>query len=238
MPRSLEYIFVASVLGLLALIVGGAWLADRKRTRRWHVLARQLGFDVRDNHARDLVKALSALPLMNPRARKIVVKNVLVGARDAFEVCTFDVRLVTNPGTKMARHTAHTGVAVRCPGARIPAFAVRPRFPGSAWLSRMLDRDEIAIADHPRFSASFQLFGDEVRALPAAFSPAVLTTFEEQLQIANTCVEGNGEWLLVYSARGRDAVETVEARIDAALAIAMTLSATRVLGTGHGSGHA
>lgn len=35
-----------------------------------------------------------------------------------------------------------------------------------------------------------------------------------------------GEWLLVYSARGRDSVESVEARIDTALRIAEALAAT------------
>lgn len=228
MPESLGYIFIASVLGLIALITGASWFAERKRTQGWSALARRLGFDVRDNRARDLAKALSALPLLSPGARKITVKNVLFGMRHGLEICTFDVRRIANPGTKMARNSAHTGIAVRCPGANVPAFAMRPRFPGSAWLSRLFDREEIAIVDRPRFSASFQLFGDDAHALRAAFSPAALAAFEEQPQTTNACVEGNGEWLLVYSARGRESIENVEARIDAALRIAVTLSATKL----------
>src|SRR5690606_26895468 len=107
----LEYIFVGSVLGLLALIIGGAWLVERARRRAWLALGQRLGFELRDRDAREMVDALSALPLMNPRARELVVKNLLVGTCKSIEVRAFDVRRIANPGTKMARHSAHTAVA-------------------------------------------------------------------------------------------------------------------------------
>jgi hypothetical protein len=193
---------------MIVLILAYPVMREEKRRRSAIVAwAGQNGFSILSAERRDAAKTLPAALLKLPffaRGESSATDYVLKKTKVGYEVLLFDYEYtklgLRDPNWFFQRAripVRHTIVAFELPGARLPAFELRPeRF----WdhVTAVPGREDIAFESHPGFSAAYHLSGADPQAIRQILRDNVLSWFDAN---PNLFVEGCGERLLTYRPR-------------------------------------
>ena len=178
--------------GLIGVIAWLAYLAEKKRTAEFQAVANDLGFEFSPNGDANLLQALGVFHLFSQGHSK-AIKNLLRRKTEKLEVAIFDYNYTTGGGK--SRHTwKQSVISFRFPGAPLPKFLLRPE---GFWdkIGAWMGFQDIDFDDHPEFSSSYLLRGDDEQAVRRLFTAAILDYFTENRKLTT---EGCGQALLFY----------------------------------------
>jgi hypothetical protein len=124
--------------------------------------------------------------------------DILVGDRAGGEVLVFVYLYETSGGeggpAPYIQPHIQTVAAFRVPGRRLPQFSMRPEHLLHQ-IGELLGMQNIAFDSHPEFSTRYLLQGNDEGAIRACFGARILDLFAQE---EGWCVEGCGEWLILY----------------------------------------
>jgi hypothetical protein len=183
-------IVVPIVLGVVGLVVAIILLSvhfDKKRSQAMAAAADELGLAFFLTGHSELQEKLQRFNLFTTGHSRNL-KNVILGETDVASIAIFDYRYTTGSG-KNQQTFDQTVVAMESEALKIPSFALRPEsvfdIVGSA-----LGFQDIDFADHPQFSKSFVLKGQNEEAIRRFFDVQLLDFFAERKGICFECSPG------------------------------------------------
>jgi hypothetical protein len=186
-----EFSATAIALGIAVMIVAPVvgciiWLVchrEKKRTAALNVVASDIGLEFSATTNDELLAKMQAFSLFNQgRSRKI--KNVMKANTDIPQLTIFDYQYTTGGGENS--HTyRHTIVFMESDALSLPSFALHP---GRGWLKQKLGAalgiQDIDFEDHPEFSQSFVLQGDDEQAIRCFFDAEMRELFTQRKGIS------------------------------------------------------
>jgi len=206
-----------SVVGLALAGAGviGAWMsyAARKRTEAMSEMARMMGWEFRAKDRELLGENLIGLRLFEQgRGREFM--NVLRGGEGKERILLFDYAYTEGSGK--SQHTARQSVAAfERAGRGLPRFELRPENLlhkiGSVFGYRDIDSK-----DFPAFSKAYLLRGQVEDDVRKVFKPIAIQYLEYN---RGWCVEGCGDWLVMYREGRRAEPEDIPAFLEDARAL-------------------
>lgn len=223
-----EWLLVgASFLLPLAMLFFGS-LPQRRRGLKLQAAARQIGLEYDAGDEGLLQGSLASLPICQIGYGRQVA-NVLWGRAGELDLLLFDLTFTVGTEDNQRRCT-QTIVAVRQPGLELPGFLLRPKHLFDT-IGEALGDPAIAFPSHPCFAHRYHLEAPDEPAATALFRPTALGFFENVLRpetaaahqlsprVARAwCLEGGGEWLLLYRRGRRLRAGDLAAAIDLAIA--------------------
>jgi hypothetical protein len=192
-------IVVPIVLGVVGLIVAIVVLSahfEKKRSQAMSAVADELGLAFFQGEHSELLEKLQRFNLFTTgHSRKM--RNVILGETEVASIAIFDYRYTTGGGKNQQTHV-QTVVAMESEALQIPSFTMRPEsffdIVGSA-----LGFQDIDFDDHPQFSKSFVLKGNDEDAIRQFFDAQLLDFFAGRQGI---CFEGS-PGMFIYFRGGR-----------------------------------
>lgn len=219
----MEWIFVAGIIIVAAIFIGGSVWYEKQRTKKIRAAAESLGLAYAER-SEGLRETLSMLPLFR-RGRSRRIRNVLTGQIEDMAVHLFDYRYRTGSGKNSQTHN-QTVAAFRIQGGRMPAFTLAPEHWGHRLISA-LGYQDIDFAEHPAFSRTFILRGEDEERIRALFDEELIAFM--QAHSGNT-VEGAGDWIVVYRTRKRVKPDDLAGLMERGFLIASNVSLAAMRG--------
>jgi hypothetical protein len=167
----------------------------RKRTNDLRRTASELGFTFSPYGDMDTFEQLSAFPLLHSKASATQLSNVMRGMADGLEVKIFDYEYRTGSEESL-EDKRQTVICFRSPELDVPEFTLRPKNLFHK-IAAFFGYPEVVVADHPLFSKSYILRGQDGPAVRKLFHEDVLLYFE---RCSNFSAEGKGSQFLLYRA--------------------------------------
>jgi len=190
-------IIFGAAAAFVVLIVVLSVRAERKRRDALRGAAQEMGLSFDEKGDDTLLDALGSFHLFSQgHSRRI--RNVVHGVANEIDLKLFDYRYTTGGGRHAHTHT-QTVLLFRCPELNLPAFALRPEHLfhkiGAVFGGQDIDFDE-----HPDFSASYLLRGEDEEAIRRIFDEEVLSFYGQSRGLST---EGAGQELVFYRASKR-----------------------------------
>ena len=197
---------IAVVFLVMAVIAGVAvWLTKRyekKRTESLATVAEGLGMSFAADQNEALISKLRVFPVFNKgRAQKM--KNVMMAETESTSLAIFEYQYTTGGGKNSQTHR-FTIAAMESDDLQLPNFCVRPE----GFFDRIgsaIGFQDIDFEEHPEFSDSFVLQGNDESAIRRYFDKRILDLFANNKGVL---VDAN-ENLLTYRKRGRQSPEAI-----------------------------
>ena len=178
---------------------------EAERTTQLKQLASLHGF-ANLEISRDQVHATLQKFLVPPTGRRHSISNYLNGEYHGYTATFFDHYFVTGSRD----HTAHyrqTIVVMESSKAHLPRFSLTPEGLFTK-IGHLLSQNDIDFPNHPEFSKSYALKGENPEAIRRLFTPSILNYFADNQRLH---VEGGGRMLTVYRLDHRpDAEEVIQ----------------------------
>ncbi|MBT4864050.1 MAG: hypothetical protein HON53_02875 [Planctomycetaceae bacterium] len=187
---------IVGTILLMAVIFIRTRIREKKRTENLRAIAAELSFGFAEGDER-LLAHLGEFPLFSKGSDR-KMNNVLQGTSSDTEVSLFDYRYTTSNGKNSQIHR-QTAVCFRSKRLDLPNFTLQPE----SWFHKigtMLGYQDIDFADYPEFSRKYLLRGDDEESVRDLFTAATIEQLDGQTGI---CLEGRGNWLIVYRAGKR-----------------------------------
>ena len=175
---------IVVIVGIVApvSIIWLVWHREKKRTAALNVVASDIGLEFSVTTNDKLLAKMRAFSLFNQgRSRKI--KNVMKANTDIPQLTIFDYQYTTGGGE--SSHTCHhTVVFMESDALSLPRFALHPE----GWLFQKLGAafgmQDIDFEDHPEFSQSFVLQGNDEQAIRFFFDAEMRELFTQRKGIS------------------------------------------------------
>ncbi len=207
------------LVGLVAAVVGAIVFKQRLEKKRSAALgeaAARLGLSFRERDAEIRRESFTRLPLFE-KGRRRRFRNVGRGP----DLLVFGYEYTTGRRRRTRRHR-QTVVARRLEGAALPAFQLTPE--------RLFDRIGVAFGGQdidfeadPAFSSAYRLrSGDE-----AAARELLRVELRHELTLEKDwCLEGQGEWLVLYQRKRRVSPDALDGFIERARRLSEMIAAS------------
>jgi hypothetical protein len=206
-------LIVVAIIALIVLAVVAAVVAEKRRRDAMRQLAGELGLGFEEKPVGLPGFNLDLLHLFNI-GHTHRVRNVLSGQYCGVDLTIFDYQYVTGHGKH--RHTyRQTVAAFHLPESHLPLFALRPESVFHK-IGAALGYQDIDFDRFPNFSSSYLLRGADEPAVRTLFNDGALMFFENH---PGLCVEGGGDWLVVYRARRRVSPQQASAFLEETLEV-------------------
>lgn len=197
-PDWLPYAVAGSAVALiLILLLARGWF-ERRRSEALTAAAMQVGLSFQVEGEVLPAEEMARFHLFTA-GHHHRVRNVMRGSSGGRDIVVFDYRYVTGSGKNQSRHE-QTVAAFHLKQAALPGFDLRHEnilFK----IAALFGYRDINIADHPEFSRRYLLRGADEDAVRSLFSGPLVDFFLSLPREKHWCVEGQGEWLLVYRDR-------------------------------------
>jgi len=197
-------VFVPLLIGLVGVGIA-VWvtkLYEKKRTETLAVVAEELGMVFSAEQDHQLLSALQAFPLFNKgRAREM--KNVMTAETEDTKLAIFEYKYTTGGGKNSQTHKFTLAFMQRAT-LQLPHFTVRPE----GFLDRMgsaMGFQDIDFEEHPEFSRSFVLQGENETAIRAFFDKRIKDLFVGK---RDALVEAGGN-MMTFRKKGRQSPEKI-----------------------------
>lgn len=206
MPRyTAEVPLFVSQIGLLALwgvtgvlLIAAAvithGLLDARRSRQIARFGAEVGLEHRRRDPRMPPVEIARLPMFRRRKGGVrgFIRDVLLGVWADRRVILFEYDSLAGRWG----YSPQTAAAVQLDGASMPAFALWPRSVGARILGQRRGGDvAVQMTEWRELGAKFELHTDDQSRVMDVFTPDVC---EQLARIDDWCVEGAGEWLMIY----------------------------------------
>lgn len=196
--------WVLIVLGALfwPVFIGGGLLLwrylQKKRTEAMKAVASDLGLEFSMATDDALLNKLQSISLFSP-GKYHKMKNVMTSRKDSMNLAIFDYSYVDDRGDRS--HHAHSALVIESDLLRLPVFALHPEGLAERVLAALGNQD-IDFDDHPKFSKSFVLEGEDEEAIRSVFDDEVIEALEA-LPVAMKIAVVGMPGMLVYLTGGR-----------------------------------
>ncbi|TWT41230.1 hypothetical protein RAS1_39240 [Phycisphaerae bacterium RAS1] len=213
-------IIFLGLMGLMVVIGIISGVFERRRVRALQSVAERLGMNFSKTGEEVLEQAFASFPLFTT-GRYGKAACVLSGLmrRGDRPMLVFDYRYIIGRGK--SRHTRRqTVVAVRLSRARLPQFSLHPEGVFDR-VAAAFGFNDIDLDFAPEFSRRWLLRGSEEQEIRRFFTSRLVQALETEPPI---CVEGGGDWLVVYRARRRISPDALPAFIEKARDLAALFS--------------
>ncbi|MEO2016513.1 MAG: hypothetical protein ABGZ53_19315 [Fuerstiella sp.] len=173
-------VIVAVIAGVIALVAGIILTVrhfEKKRTAALDVIAAEIGLAFSAAQDDELLARVQVFSLFNKgHSRKM--RNVMKAETDSATLAIFDYQYTTGSGKHQQCHS-QTVVSMESNSLSLPNFTLWPE--GLlAKLGAMMGAQDIDFDEHPEFSKSFVLKGDDVPAIRDFFDVEKLDFFTER----------------------------------------------------------
>lgn len=210
----LAIVFVSIAAGA-ALVGGIIWLVyhfEKKRTEALEAVAREMGLEFSATKDDEVLAKIQVFSLFNKgHSRKM--KNVMKAKTEIANLTIFDYKYTTGGGKSSHTHQ-HTVFAMDSDTLSLPRFTLRPEGLFDK-IGAAIGFQDIDFDDHPEFSDSFVLKGDNEEAIRRFFDTEMLETFAQRKGIY---VE-SAPRVLIYLRGGRKKPEQIQEFMDEANAV-------------------
>jgi hypothetical protein len=182
--------------------VGGIiWLVTRyeqKRTVDLQAVASDIGLEFSTARDEQLLERLQIFALFNKgHSRKM--KNVLQAADEHANLSVFDYQYTAGGGQHQHTHR-HSVIAVESDSLGLPKFSLRPENLFHK-IGEAMGVQDIDFENHPGFSESFVLKGEDETAIRGFFDADLLDFFAQR---KGTCIESApGVFIYLHGGRKR-----------------------------------
>lgn len=177
---------IAVFCAIVSLAGAIVWLRshfEKKRTEALRAVADDIGLQFLATEDEELLVKMNAFPLFN-KGRRRKIKNVMTTETDIARLTIFDYQYTTGGGNNSHTHH-HTVLSMESDALSLPHFALHPE----GFLQRVgaaIGMQDIDFEDHPEFSNSFMLKGENEQSVRNFFDAEVLKFLAERKGI---CVE-------------------------------------------------
>lgn len=168
---------VMAVIGVVVGIILFARHLEQKRTEALGEFAGGLGLDFSPTQDEPLLTELQIFKLFNSGHSR-QMKNVIKGVTDIATIAIFDYQYSTGSGKNRKTHS-NTIVAMKSDDLTIPIFTMRPENLFD-WFGSAIGLQDIDFDEHPEFSKSFVLKGENEEAIRKFFDIPLLDFFAEK----------------------------------------------------------
>lgn len=193
------FFIVLGILAVVGLVVGIILFVrhlEQKRTEAIGEFANGLGLEFSPIQDEVLLSELKIFKLFNSgHSRKM--KNVIKGVTDIATIAIFDYQYTTGGGKNQQTHS-HTIVAMKSDDLNMPSFTLRPES-FFDWFGSVIGFQDIDFDEHPEFSKSFVLKGENEPAIREFFDMNLLNFFAEKKGVTFEGVPGT----FIYLHSGR-----------------------------------
>lgn len=216
-PQILPFVIVGGVIAVLVLVFAAIAALERRRLRRLRETADRLGLSFEEKADVVLTLPFASFPLftVGHDRRATGLLSGLMSRTDR-QMHIFDYRYTTGSGKNRSTHR-QTVAAMRLGRNDLPQFAMRPEHFFDR-IAATFGYEDIDIDLAPEFSRRWHLKGADPTAIRRCFDTRLVNALEHEAPI---CIEGGGEWLIVYRARQRVAPEALAEFIEKARELAM-----------------
>lgn len=184
----MDIVLVIVVIGgIVGAIIYGVHVYEKKRSKAIEEVASKLGLDFSVTDSLDHLSRFSGHNLFRTGSGRKVF-NVLSGETDEVTISIFDYQYTVGSG-KQQNTPKQTVVALESPKLRCPAFSMRPENLFDKFGS-MLGFQDIDFDNHPDFSRSFVLKGEDEAAIRAFFSNDLLSFFAQRPGVSVEAMNG------------------------------------------------
>jgi hypothetical protein len=199
------FFVILMISGSLALVAGIMWLIhhyEKKRSEALRAIAAELGLEFSATQDDTLLANVQVFSLFNKgRSRKM--KNMMKAATELAQLTIFDYQYTTGGGKSSHTHR-HTVVAMQSDSLSRPSFTLRPEGLFDK-IGAAIGFQDIDFDDHPEFSKSFALKGENEQAIRHFFDAKMLELFAKRKKI---CVESR-PGVFIYLSGGRKKPEQI-----------------------------
>ncbi len=162
---------ILGILAIIGVVLGLVYLYEKKRTESLTTVAADLGLDFSPTENDGLLEKMQIFSLFNKgHSRKI--KNIMKAETEATNLMIFDYQYTTGHGKNQHTHQ-QTVVAMESNSLGLPKFSMRPEGFFSK-IGAALGMQDIDFDDHPEFSKSFVLKGENEAAIRKFFDAKLL----------------------------------------------------------------
>jgi len=123
-------------------------------------------------------------------------KNVIQGRLDGQDIKFFDYSFEINGGGETNTTQTQTVIVFNVKDKKLPAFELRPEYFYHK-IGALVGYNDIDFQEDPQFSKKYLLKGKDEGAIRNLFHSQIRNYF---LKNEKWCVEGDGQWLIVYKA--------------------------------------
>lgn len=212
----LGFVIGIACLGALILFAVIARAVERcresNRSETLKVVAARLGLTFSASQDDDLLSAMQAFSLFH-KGKKRKMRNVMTAAADGDQLAVFDYQYVDDSGEASAT-IRHTVGCMQSDRLALPAFQLSSENffhrIGAAFGMQDIDFEE-----HPEFSATFRLKGDDETTIRGMFDMQLMDELVERKDI---CIEA-APGAFICHRLGRKKSREVEKAIDETYAI-------------------
>jgi len=190
------------ISGVILLIIYIHKRREKKRTLILNALAMEIGLDFLPAQDDELLAKMQVFSLFNKGHRR-EMKNVMKTKTDNVKMTLFDYAYTTGGGEHSRRHT-QTVVAFEHDSLSLPKFTLRPEglF---AKIGAAIGFQDIDFDEHPEFSKSFVLKGEDEPAIRKFFDREKLDFFA---QMKESYIE-TAHSFFIYTRDGRKKPEQI-----------------------------
>ncbi|UCD74270.1 MAG: hypothetical protein JSV91_10815 [Phycisphaerales bacterium] len=181
-------------LALIASAIAVHLLLDVRRSRRIARLGAELGFVYRRRDPRMPPVEIAGLPMFRRRKGRVrgFTRDVLLGVWTGRRIIVFEYDSLAGHGG----HSPQTVAAIQLDGADLPAFALWPRNLATRIVGWRRRGDmAVELTQWRELGEKYELHTNDQKRVEEVFAPDIC---EGLTRIDDWCVEGVGEWLLVY----------------------------------------
>ena len=207
-----DWVIAIIVFGGIVLLVGGIIVLgkhfEKIRREALEKFASELSLDFYPSGHDELHSILQSFKLFNKgHSRKMT--NVIMGETEIVNVAMFDYSYTTGSG-KHQSTASQTIVAMESKDLGIPSFTMRPEHLFD-WVGSALGFQDIDFDDHPNFSKTFVLKGEEETTVREFFDNELLDFFAEKKGIT---FEGSPGRFIYFKGGRKTKIEDMRAYLE------------------------
>lgn len=182
------------VIGTFLLVFLYVWWAAKKRKEALIRFAQRQGLSFVDSETPMQNTHLSSFHLFQLGYDQ-TFKNVMQGYVDGQNIKLFDYSYTTGSGKSRSTQT-QTAIVFNVQDKELPGFELRPEN-FFYKIGSLLGHSDIDFPEDLQFSKKYYLKGKDKTAIRELFNSNIRNYF---LSGSTWCVEGGGEWLIIYNA--------------------------------------
>ena len=180
--------FIVVGFMLVAVVALVARRLEKQRSEALEQVAMRLGLSFHRKHQAIAREPFTGLPLFG-RGHSRSFRNVASRG----DLWVFGYSYATGSGKQRSTYS-QTVAAMRVAGARLPRFQLAPEGFFDRIVSSLGGQD-IDLDEDPEFSRRYRLRGEDEAAVRSLFGSALR---QQMLLDEGLCLEGEGEWLVLY----------------------------------------
>lgn len=173
-------IVITLIVIAVALVPAFIWAIAREariRTESLGKVAAELGMEFSATQDEAILEKLQDLPLFN-LGHNCAMSNVMSAETDFADLAVFDYSFSTGSG-QHTQNSSHTVFAMISETLSLPVFSLRPE-KLSDKIKELLGSQDIDFDDHPKFSKSYVLQGENEEAIRSFFDYQLLEIFAQR----------------------------------------------------------